>query len=92
MKKSEVAMIILIASFAMIGAFFLTQALFGSEIQREATVETTEPISENESGELTVSGRIFNEKALNPTVEVYVDGDEGGVEATESDAGEGEEG
>lgn len=92
MKKTEVAMIVLIASFAMMGAFFLTQTLFGSEIEREAIVETAEPISVNSKGQLSVSGRIFNEKALNPTVEVYVIDGEGGEETIEVEADDGGEG
>ena len=92
MKKTEVAMIVLIASFAMMGAFFLTQTLFGSEIEREAIVETTEPISVNSKGQLSVSGRIFNEKALNPTVEVYVIDVEGGEETIEVEGDDGGEG
>lgn len=75
MKKTEVAMTLLIASVAMIGAFFLTRALFGSEIEREATVETTEPIIKNNASGISISRRVFNEHALNPTVEVYVNGD-----------------
>ena len=75
MRKTEVAMTILIASAAMLAAFFLTRALFGSEIEREATVETAEPIVKDESKGVSISRRIFNEKALNPTVEVYVNGD-----------------
>lgn len=75
MKKTEVAMTILIASAAMLAAFFLTRSLFGSEIEREAKVETTEPIVKDESKGVSISRRIFNENALNPTVEVYVNGD-----------------
>lgn len=75
MKKTEVAMTILIASAAMLAAFFLTRSLFGSEIEREATVETTEPIVKDESKGISISRRVFNENALNPTVEVYVNGD-----------------
>ena len=73
MKKTEIAMTILVASVAMVGAFFLARALFGSEIEREAIVETTEPIIVDGSKGVSISRRIFNEEALNPTVEVYVD-------------------
>ena len=75
MKKTEVAMTLLIASVAMIAAFFLTRALFGSEIEREATVETADPIVQDSSNGISISRRVFNEQALNPTVEVYVNGD-----------------
>lgn len=75
MKKTEVAMTLLIASVAMIAAFFLTRAMFGSEIEREATVETADPIVQDNSNGISISRRVFNEQALNPTVEVYVNGD-----------------
>lgn len=74
MKRTEIAMTILIASAAMVAAFFITQSLFSTEIEREATVEVAEPITADNSGGLSISRRIFNEFALNPTVEVYVNG------------------
>lgn len=65
-------MIILVASLCMAITFFVVRSLFGSAIDREKTVKTIEPIND---GLVQPSKLIFNEKAINPTVEVYVEAD-----------------
>lgn len=69
MKKTDIAMIILIASLSIIGAFFATNALMGEAAGEEAMVKTADPIT----AEITPPNpKIFNENAINPTVEVQV--------------------
>lgn len=70
MKRTEIAMIILIAGISMGLTFFIARAFFGDAVKKEATIEVVSPIKKtlDEPSKL-----IFNEKAINPTVEVYVE-------------------
>ncbi len=72
MKRTEIAMIILVASICMAITFFIVRSAFGNIVNREASVKTIEPISD---GLVQPSKLIFNENAINPTVEIYVDND-----------------
>lgn len=69
MKKTDIAMIILIASISAVVAFFSAQALLGGEVNQPVKYQTAEKISSNidEPDE-----RIFNDNAINPTVEVFI--------------------
>jgi hypothetical protein len=71
MKKSDIAMIILIASISVLVAYFTAKALIG-DIQNESVkVKTAEKISTSvEEPDKT----IFNTNAINPTVEVIIGG------------------
>jgi hypothetical protein len=70
MKKTEIAMIVLIASMSMAVTFFVVRTIFGDNIKKEKTV----PIVTEVRDELIPPSKlIFNEKAINPTVEVYVE-------------------
>lgn len=72
MKKTEIAMIILIASLSMIATFFIARAILGDNIKREKTV----PVVTQVKDELVPPSKlIFNEKAINPTIEIFVDQD-----------------
>lgn len=74
MKRSEIAMIIFIASLSMMLTFTLVNSLLGEKIKRTASVEETAEIS----GAIEVPAkRIFNKKAINPTVEVCVEANNG---------------
>ena len=69
MKKTDIAMIVLIASVSVIAAFFATHAIFDGIASENATVKTVEAIT----SEVTPPDpAIFNENAINPTVEVQV--------------------
>ena len=72
MKRTEIAMIILVASLSMILTFTLAQSLLGDKIKRKASVEYTSAVSEDL---VEPSKRIFNSEAINPTVEVCVESD-----------------
>lgn len=72
MKKTEIAMIILVASICMAITFFAVRSFFGNMANKEKTVKTIEPIRD---GLTQPSKLIFNSNAINPTVEIYVDND-----------------
>jgi ABC-type cobalt transport system substrate-binding protein len=69
MKKTDIAMIVLIASVVMLIAFFTTRAVFGGVANESVKVQTIESI---DSSIQEPDKAIFNENAINPTVEVQV--------------------
>lgn len=92
MKRTEVAMIVLVASLSMMLTFTLVQSIFGDMVKQSVQVEKATPISQDIS---KPAKRIFNEEAINPTVEVCVEGSNGeeaantgaACEAPETEAG-----
>lgn len=70
MKRSEIAMIILIASLSMLFTFTLAQSLLGDKVKRKASVEQATKISQDL---VQPAKRTFNKDAINPTVEVCVE-------------------
>lgn len=72
MKKSDIAMIVLIASISVIIAFFIAQSIFGSIDESTATIKTIDRI---ESSITEPSSNIFNKSAINPAVEVQIRSD-----------------
>ena len=73
MKKSDLAMIALIASISVLAAFFATRAIFGEQANEPVTVKTVNAIS---SDVIDPDPAIFNENAINPAVEVQIDSGE----------------
>ena len=69
MKKTDIAMIILIASVSVIASFLITNAIVGKSTTKEQTVKTIERI---EVKDMTPDTTIFNGNAINPTVEIQV--------------------
>ena len=69
MKKTDIAMIVLIATISVVAAFFATSALLGEAASETTSVPTIEAIS---SEIVQPSEAIFNENAINPAVEVQV--------------------
>ncbi len=66
MKKTDIAMIILIASFSAMIAYFTARAVIGDPEQKDVQVKTVEKMtSEIEAPDKS----IFNKNAINPTVE-----------------------
>lgn len=66
MKKTDMAMIILIASISALIAYFVAKAVIGTPKQSDVTVKTAEPISSQVE---EPDSSIFNKDAINPTVE-----------------------
>lgn len=82
-------MIVLVASLAMMLTFTLVQSVFGDMVKQSVRVEKAIAISDDIS---KPAKRIFNEHAINPTVQVCVetvdeDGSQGGP-ACEEPVGE----
>ena len=69
MKKTDIAMVVLIATISVVGAFFATSALLGEAASETTAVPTIEAVS---SEIIEPSEAIFNENAINPAVEVQV--------------------
>lgn len=69
MKKNDIALIILIASLALVISFFLVKAIFGEPKDHQTKVEKVEVINATLT---TPSPRIFNAEAINPTVVIQI--------------------
>jgi len=69
MKKSDVAMIILIASISVLVAYFVAKAVLGDVQNQSVKVKSAESISTNIT---QPDPAIFNSNAINPTVQVII--------------------
>lgn len=69
MKKTDIAMIVLIASVSILVSFFATRAVFGGAANENVKVKTVEQIN---ADIVEPDPAIFNENAINPAVEVQV--------------------
>lgn len=69
MKKTDFAMIILIATVTILVAFFVTKSILGEQATEEVTVQTIDKI---DSTVTEPDPAIFNEQAINPAVEVQI--------------------
>ena len=71
MKKSDLAMIILIVSISVLVSYFVAKSIIGDVGNQSAKVKTIDPIS----AELAdPDPKVFNTNAINPTVEVTIGG------------------
>lgn len=69
MKKSDIAMIILIASISILVAYFIAKAVVGDVQNESVKVKTADPMTT----EVTEPEKsVFNSDAINPTVEVII--------------------
>lgn len=71
MKKTDIAMLVLIASISVIIAFFVAKAIFGDVYTGTAKIKTIDKI---ESSIVEPSTEIFNKDAINPSVQVQING------------------
>jgi len=69
MKRTDIAMIVLIASISILIAFFVTRSIFGDSSNESVKVKTVEAINTSVTDP---SETIFNANAINPAVEVQV--------------------
>lgn len=83
MKRTDIAMIVFIASIGIVIAFFVTQAILGSPTSEAVNVQTIDEIS---SDITDPSEAIFNANAINPTWGIRVGSDT--PEATAPTTGE----
>lgn len=73
MKKTDIAMIILIASTSVLIAYFVAKAVIGDVQNESVTVKTAEPIT---TEVVEPDPAVFNEDAINPTVKVVIGGNQ----------------
>jgi hypothetical protein len=73
MKKSDIAMIIFIASISVLIAYFVANAVIGNVKDEAVKVKTTEAITTTIE---EPDPAVFNSNAINPTVEVIIGGDQ----------------
>jgi len=69
MKRTDIALIVLIAGLSAGIAYVVGNAIFGNINEAGANVQTIEPITSKVE---EPSEAIFNENAINPSVEVQV--------------------
>lgn len=77
MKKSDIAMIIFIASLSTLAAYFVANAFVGDIVNEPVQVKTIEAIS---SSVPDPNKDVFNSDAINPTVEVIIGSSNSSVE------------
>lgn len=75
MKKSDIAMIVLIAAVSVMVAYFVAQALLGDIRNESVQVKSTDPIT---TEVVQPDPSVFNSNAINPTVEVIIGGEQSG--------------
>ncbi|MEP6710109.1 MAG: hypothetical protein ABJA64_00125 [Candidatus Saccharibacteria bacterium] len=70
MKKTDIAMIILIASVSVLIAFFVANSLpFFKDSSKPVTIKTADRITDTI---IEPDASVFNKQAINPTVEVII--------------------
>lgn len=69
MKKSDIAMIILIASISVLIAYFVAKMVIGDVKTGTVKVKIAEPITTDIT---QPDPTVFNSNAINPTVEVII--------------------
>ena len=69
MKKTDIAMIIFIATISVMVSFFVTRSIMGDSASEPVSVKTIEEIS---STVVDPDPNVFNSNAINPAVEVYI--------------------
>lgn len=69
MKKTDIAMIVLIATVSVMIAFFITQSVMGSPASETVKVKSIKKI---ESTTIEPDTAIFNKDAINPAVKVQI--------------------
>lgn len=72
MKKSDIAMIILIASVSVLIAYFVAKGVVGDVQNQSVKVKIAEPITAEID---EPDPKTFNANAVNPTVEVIIGGE-----------------
>jgi hypothetical protein len=69
MKKSDIAMIILIASISVFVAYFVAKSVIGDVQSQSVIVKTADPITTDVT---QPDPTVFNTNAINPTVQVII--------------------
>lgn len=69
MKKNDIAILILIVAISLGLAYFVGQSLFGNAVSEPVQVESVEAIT---ADVVQPSEKIFNDRAINPTVKINI--------------------
>ena len=69
MKKTDLAMIILIAAVSILGSYFITKAILGDGASEPVKVKKIDAIDTTIA---PVDTKIFNTDAINPAVEIQI--------------------
>jgi hypothetical protein len=69
MKKTDIAMIVFIASLSILVSYFVAKSVLGDARPQSVTVKTAEEIK---SDITPPDPTVFNTSAINPTVEVFI--------------------
>ena len=70
MKKTDLSMIFFIAVVSIVASFFIAKSIVGDVYKGTATVKTIDKI---DAVIVEPSSEIFNENAINPSVQVEID-------------------
>ena len=70
MKKTDIAMIILIAAISVTAAFFITKSIMGDPSEEVVKVPTAEKFT---SEVATPDPAVFNSNAINPAVKIELE-------------------
>jgi hypothetical protein len=81
MKKTDIAMIILIASISVFVSYFIAKSVFGDVYSGTANVKT---IDKFDSAITQPDPNIFNSNSINPSVQVQINGTGSGSSSTSS--------
>lgn len=90
MKKTDIALIIVIVSISAGLSYWIASATLGEANDKPITVRTAEAIQVGES-EVAVDEEVFSKSGINPTVEITISGEdltsfiESGAEAPAAD-------
>lgn len=69
MKRTDVAMIILIATISIMVAFFVTRSVLGTPSEETVKVKTVDKI---DATIVAPDETIFNENAINPAIKIEI--------------------
>ena len=84
MKKSEIATIIFVVSLSMLATFFITKTVVGDKSKLEENVKQARSIP-GSIKDVNLSKQFFNKDAINPTVEVFVEGESSASDSLTTD-------
>lgn len=74
MKKTDIALIIIIVSISAGLSYWIASATIGKSNDKSIIIKTIDPITVDDES-FKVDKRVFSEGAINPTVEAIIAGD-----------------
>ncbi len=88
MKKTDIAMIVLIAGISVFASYFIARATpLGNPASATVEVRVTDPIEE---GLAPITATTFPKDGINPSVDIYIDDEQGSTEASPESEANGE--